>query len=476
MRYKLGFLAFAIAVLLAAVAATFMAGSGEAASGKIDDRLLGQLSQSSHVNVFVKLAADADLAPAEAIANQASRAEFVHDALTAKAASSQRALTSYLDGISARHKSFWINNSVYVYGADRDLVETLAARSDVAYVRGDYEVPLVQPVSRELSISASPQAIEWGLTLVKAPDVWAQGNRGAGVVVANIDTGVRWTHDAIDNQYRGNSGNHNYNWWDPDETLPAPTDNNGHGTHTMGTIVGDDGGSNQIGVAPQATWIAAQGCDSNSCSDFDLTSSAQWIACPTRVDGTAPDCSKVPDVVNNSWAGGGGDNWYQSYVNSWRAAGIMPVFAIGNTGPSCGSADSPGDYKNVLAAGAIDINSVLASFSSKGPSFFKPIKPEVVAPGVSVRSSTQSSDTSYASFSGTSMAAPHLTGAIALMLADTPGTSLKKLSATIRKTATKGLPNPPDPDTCGGIHYTQYPNPIYGFGRINILKAVNKLP
>jgi subtilisin family serine protease len=258
-------------------------------------------------------------------------------------------------------------------------------------------------------------------------------------------------------------------------TLPQPTDPHGHGTHTMGTMVGEDG-ANQIGVAPEAQWIAAQGCDSSSCSDSDLISSAEWIACPTRVNGTQPDCSKAPHVVNNSWGGGSGDPWYQDYVDAWRDAGIIPVFAIGNSGPSCGSANSPGDYKNVLAAGAINIDSVLATFSSKGPSDFKQIKPDVVAPGVNVRSSVNSSDTAYANFSGTSMASPHLAGAVALILSDSPGTSFKAISKALRTTTKKGLPNPPDPDVCDGIPYTEYPNPIYGYGRINVFKAIKALP
>lgn len=476
MRYKVGFLALIIALAVGAGSAAFLTAPGSAASGKIDERLLSQLGNGGQANVFVKMAADADLAAAENIADRVTRVNYVHDALTAKAASSQQAVISFLDGEGVRSKSFWINNSVYVYGADRDLVEALAARGDVAYVRGDEEVPLIEPVSVEQAVGAGPQAPEWGITLINADDVWAQGNRGEGVVVANIDTGVRWTHDALDNQYRGNNGNHDYDWWDPDHALPAPADGNGHGTHTMGTMIGDDGGSNQIGVAPRANWIAAQGCDTSSCSSFDLTSSAQFIACPTKVDGSAPDCSRAPDVVNNSWGGGQGDPWYQSFVNAWRAAGILPVFAAGNEGPGCSTLRSPGDYKNVMTAGAVASTSVLAGFSSKGPSVFKQIKPDVVAPGQSVRSSVNSSDTAYAIFSGTSMAAPHLAGAAALMLADTPGTSLGKLSKTLRKTSTRGLPNPPDPDTCGGIHYSVYPNPIYGHGLINALKAVNKLP
>jgi subtilisin family serine protease len=181
-------------------------------------------------------------------------------------------------------------------------------------------------------------------------------------------------------------------------------------------------------------------------------------------------------VVNNSWGGGGGDSWYKSFTDAWSAAGIMPVFSAGNSGPSCNSMGSPGDYDRVIGVGALDINSVLASFSSKGPGIFRRLKPDFVAPGANVRSSWSTSDTTYANLSGTSMAAPHVSGAIALMRADTPSATLKDLYFALRDTTVKGLPNPPDPDSCGGRSYTIYPNAIYGYGRIDVLGAVNALP
>jgi subtilisin family serine protease len=474
MPNRLGSRTFAVVLGVAAFLATFAAAPAAECSGKIDELVLTQLKDNERTNVFAKMAADADLSGAQRIADRVARLNHVHDTLTAQAASSQQDITAFLDAQGVRYQSFWINNSVYVYGADRALVDALAARSDVAHVRGDHEVPLVRPVS--VQEADAPQAIEWGITMINADDVWATGNRGAGIVVANIDTGVRWTHDAIDNQYRGVAGDHDYNWWDPDHVFSVPTDTTAHGTHTMGTMVGDDGGSNQIGVAPQAKWIAAQGCDSFSCSDFDLTSSAQFMTCPTRRDGSAPDCSKAPHVINNSWAGGGGNPWYTSFTDAWVAAGIMPVFAIGNAGPGCNTAGSPGDYKKVIGVGAVNISGFLAFFSSKGPGVFRMAKPDVVAPGEGVRSASNSSDTSYVSMSGTSMAAPHAAGTIALMLNDTPSASLQDLFNALKGTTFQGNPNPPDPDNCGGRPYNVYPNAIYGHGRIDALAAVNDLP
>ena len=438
----------------------------------IDQYILNEIATKGKANLFVKMAGDADLNAAYGITNRVDRLNYVHDTLTAYAAASQAEAIRFLQGRGASYESFWINNSIYVRNADLDLARTLAQLDGVAYLRGDREIPLDKPLDLVIS-DVAPTAIEWGVSRINADDVWNTGNTGVGIVVASVDTGVRWTHDAIDDQYRGVAGNHNYNWWDPDKVYAQPTDGNGHGTHTMGTMVGNDGGSNRIGVAPGAKWIAAQGCDTNSCSNFDLTSSAQWIACPTDLSGLNPDCSKAPDVVNNSWGGGGGDSWYQSYVNAWQAAGIAPIFSAGTSGPGCNTLGSPGDYTNVLGVGATNSTNKLSSFSSKGPGAFGGYKPNVVAPGESVRSAWNTSDTAYSTISGTSMAAPHVSGAVALLLADTPSASLSAIANALQQTTVKGLPAPTSPTKCGGIRYSTYPNYIYGYGLVNVCDAVD---
>src|SRR5690606_15813165 len=174
---------------------------------------------------------------------------------------------------------------------------------------------------------------------IRASEAWeAFGTRGEGIVVANIDTGVEFDHPALVNQYRGTQGegmyDHNYNWFDPSNICgfpsEAPCDNEGHGTHTMGTIVGDDGGDNQIGVAPGAQWIAAKGCEDFFCSFEALLSAGEWILAPTDLNGENPRPDLRPHIVNNSWGGGAGDEFYRGIVQAWVAAGIFPVFANGN--------------------------------------------------------------------------------------------------------------------------------------------------
>ena len=179
----------------------------------------------------------------------------------------------------------------------------------------------------------------------------------------------------------------------------------------MGTMVGGDGPgpfAPDIGVAPGAQWIAAKGCEDLGCSEEALLSSGQWILAPTDLAGENPDPSKRPDIVNNSWGGGPGDPFYLDVVQAWRAAGIIPVFSSGNPGPFCGDGGSPGDFVETFSVGATDVDDLIGEFSGHGPSVYGKINPDVAAPGVDIVSSIPGDG--YASFSGTSMAAPHTAG------------------------------------------------------------------
>jgi subtilisin family serine protease len=306
------------------------------------------------------------------------------------------------------------------------LLDTIAAFPEVAKISElrTYKIP--DPIVNATS-TPGIDTVEWGVDRIRAPQVWSQfGTRGEGIVVANIDTGVQFDHPALAAKYRGRDANgaidHNYNWFDPSEVCPtaAPCDNNNHGTHTMGTMVGDDGGANQIGVAPGAKFIAAKGCESSSCSDFALLSSGEWIVAPTDLNGNNPRPDLAPDIVNNSWGGLGYDPFYEEIVQSWLAAGIFPAFSNGNSGPGCNTSGSPGMYNESYSSGAFDINNAIASFSSRGTGENGEIKPNLAAPGVNVRSSIAGG--SYGNFSGTSMASPHTAGTVALIWSASPAT------------------------------------------------------
>ncbi len=199
----------------------------------------------------------------------------------------------------------------------------------------------------------------------------------------------------------------------------APCDTVGHGTHTMGTMVGDGGEGAQIGVAPGAQWIAAKGCEQLGCSELGLTSAAQWVLAPTDVAGANPDPARRPHIVNNSWSGPGDDDWYEDFVDAWVASGIFPVFSNGNTGPECADhRRSRASTPRRTPSATTPPNGKIAADSSRGPGPGEVTKPDISAPGTAVRSSVPGD--AYQVYSGTSMAAPHLAGTVALLWSAAP--------------------------------------------------------
>eukprot|EP00002_Diphylleia_rotans_P006022 TRINITY_DN152_c0_g1_i2.p1 TRINITY_DN152_c0_g1~~TRINITY_DN152_c0_g1_i2.p1 ORF type:complete len:464 (+),score=79.78 TRINITY_DN152_c0_g1_i2:57-1448(+) len=456
---------FVIAVaLFAALATASMRNDPGFNGGVVDELVLRQLSAESTVNIFVKVWGDAELSSVYAL-NTESRAAATFEVLSSHASLRQKSLLEFLAARGLKHESFWIVNAVYVWGVDRALVEELAQREDVEVIRGDREAQLHVPVKVDETAFNGTALVEQYITLIGAPNVWARGFTGQNVVVANIDTGVRGTHTSLSGNYRGGS----FSWFDPRGTYPTPGDNNGHGTHTMGTIAGSS--ASGVGVAYGAKWIAARGCATSSCSTYDLTASAQWVACPN-----SPSCTEKPHVVNNSWGGGQGDTWYLSYINAWRAANILPVFSAGNSGSACSTANSPGDNDGAFSVGASDLSDRVASFSSRGPGRLVAQKPQISAPGVSVNSAYSTSDTAYARLSGTSMAAPHIAGAAALLISSRPGISIDEIERVFVSTTFKRMQQPTSGATsCGGIAYNTYPNYIYGYGRIQVDAALTAL-
>jgi subtilisin family serine protease len=455
------------------VAASLAAGSPPTASPEIpqahvDGAVYAELGTDGTAEFLVYLTETADLSGATTLDSKLARTEHVYQQLTTVAEASQADLRASLDARGIDYTSFWIANALLVEG-DRALVDELAGRTDVTSIEPNGSYPLIEPTKVELAPDAAISAIEWGVTNVNADQVWSDfGVFGEGVVVANIDTGVQFDHPALVAQYRGTTtGSHDYNWFDPAGVCggSTPCDNNGHGTHTMGTMVGDDGGTNQIGVAPQAQWIAAKGCESNSCSADSLLASGQWVVAPTDSNGANPDPAMAPDVVNNSWGGGAGDTWYQATIDAWVGAGIFPMFAAGNLGSACGSASSPGDNASAYAVGAYNINNTIASFSGRGPSGVDgDTKPDASAPGVSIRSAFPTDG--YASLSGTSMASPHASGVVALLWAAVP--TLRGDVAATRDVLDQSATDANDTQ-CGG---TAANNNVFGEGRLNALAAV----
>jgi subtilisin family serine protease len=450
----------------------------KASSQKIEKQVLDEISSKGKTTFWVILRDKADLSPAFNIRKDKDRGDFVYQTLRSVADQSQAGLRAFLATTGVKYFPFWIANTIQVRNAEAALLNQIAARPEVEKIVADrvYPLPPLMPGTQE----RTPNTTEWGLDNIQAPQVWSTfGVRGEGIVVANVDTGFQFDHSALVAKYRGNLGggnfDHNYNWFDPSAVCPdpdVPCDNNSHGTHTMGTMVGDDGdpGTNQIGVAPHAKFMGCKGCETNSCSDFALNTCGQFILAPTDLNGQNPDSNLRPHIVNNSWGGGPGDPFYQSTVDAWVASGIFPQFSIGNSGSSCGTGGSPGDYLNSYAAGAYNINNVIAGFSGRGPSGIDDLelKPNIAGPGVNVRSSVPTN--SYANFNGTSMASPHVAGTIALMWSAAPSL-VRDIAATraiLDATATDV-----NDTSCGG---TAADNNVWGEGRLNALAAVTGSP
>uniref|UniRef100_K3WRQ3 subtilisin n=1 Tax=Globisporangium ultimum (strain ATCC 200006 / CBS 805.95 / DAOM BR144) TaxID=431595 RepID=K3WRQ3_GLOUD len=409
-----------------------------------------------------------------AFSSRTAKIEAIKDKLQAQSkvasAEVEKVLSQESSGLHGGFKNFWISNQITVNSASFELVAKLAGLSSVGTIREQEMIYIEEP---QAANDANNELVgqEWGIQRIGANKVWADGNIGQGVIVANIDTGVRFTHEALKRNFIGKNG-----WYDPELESAEPYDIQGHGSHTMGTIAGSHG----VGVAPGATWLACKGCrwyeteegPKVGCAEEDLFACAQFMLCPTDTKGANPDCSKAPRVINNSWGGAGGRPYFKGAVDAWVKAGIVPVFSQGNSGrDGCRTAGSPGDYPNVIGVGSTTSTDALSDYSSKGPTVgTSRRKPDISAPGQTIRSVWNSTDSIYRTISGTSMAAPHVTGAVALLLAAQPDLAIDEVKVALYTTTDqKGLA--PTNYTCGATSDQAWPNNQFGHGRLNVFNA-----
>jgi subtilisin family serine protease/PKD repeat protein len=445
----------------------------------VDPHIYVALEEKGRADILVILADQADLSGARQLTAKAEKGQYIYDRLISTAQRTQEPLREFLISQGIAFRSYWIQNMFRV-SADLQLLEKLARFPGVDRIEMYYEPyldvmrndlgpeypPLLGPSLPTLQID-QPDVVEWNIQRVGAPNAWGLGITGSGAVVGGLDSGVQYDHPALVNQYRGNLGggtfDHNYNWWDGSSGSPTPMDYDGHGTHTMGTIVGDDGGTNQIGVAPGAKWIACAGVGSPTVDPFGCF---EFFLAPTDLNGQNPRFDLAPHVISNSWSSAGTN--YHPAILALYEAGIFYSKSAGNTGPACSTITNPGQWPEVTATAAFAQGDTIASFSSRGPVYlgYDPsVKPDIAAPGVNVRSSYPTN--AYSSLQGTSMACPHVTGAVALLIDANPELAGKIdiLQMLLKQSAEPKISAQCEP-------FVDIPNDVWGWGILDVFSAV----
>lgn len=426
--------------------------------------------------LFVILKDQADLSSVRQIADIDERRTAAYQTLTAHANQSQAGLRKAFDAVGVEYTPYYLVNALEVRGGT--LVRLfLFTRPEV-----DRVIPSPRlrpaPVVEALAMSGAespPSETQWNVTMIGADKVWNEFDAtGEGIVVGQSDSGVDGTHPELAERYRGNASGDEYNWFDPWNHKPSPYDDGGHGTHTLGTILGQNG----IGIAPGATWIGCVNLNRNLANPALYLDCMQFMLAPFPQGGdpfTDGDPTRAADVLNNSWGcpelEGCDPNALLYGADHLRDAGIFVVVSAGNDGPSCNTVNAPLSlYDSVFSVGAIDKFGDMAPFSSRGPVTADGsgrIKPDIVAPGVDILSSTPGGG--YGSASGTSMAGPHLVGVVALLWSADPSLigDIDRTEQLIIETA-----RPYTGDTSFGCFEGGMPNAAFGYGLVNVYAAV----
>jgi subtilisin family serine protease len=472
------------------------------ATALTEPTLLRRLETGAKHDFFVEFDERADLKAAFGM-NWRDRGRYVFKTLRDTATRSQGRLVAELATRNVQFKPYWIANGVLVRDGDLATLERAAASAGVKRIA---MLPAVRKIEPERRDAATKRAggIAPNIARIGADRVWAQGTSGSGVTVGIIDTGVSSVHPALRRQYRGyraGAADNDYNWLDPEIHASTPRATDEHGSHVAGTVLGDDANADpaqreRIGVAPGAQWVGCLALGTETGSPQFMLDCLEFMLAPTRTDGTQPDPDRRPDIVNNSWmsfgtCNGQGESAFANAVDAWVAAGVLPVFAAGNTSncelpspPGLSTVAAPASLAASFAVGSTGTNNgVYASHSLWGPTVavspglpalpdprgYPQLKPQVVAPGVAIRSSMASGG--YATMTGTSMSAPHVAGAFALMIE--AGECLRgdyaRLGTILMQTA-KGVPYDSGGSPAPGPG--NVPNYATGWGEIDAYAAV----
>jgi subtilisin family serine protease len=454
--------------------------------------------RAAQPSFLVVLREQADLSGAAAIRDRVARRRFVFDALADVADRTQPALLEDLRASGALVRRHYLLNMLEVEAGEAEAAE-IARRPEVARVASNRPVPMrrvpeiLDPGAGPADGSAPLAAAAAGanLEVIRAPELWAQGFTGQGIVVGDADTGFAWQHPALKPHYRGFDGftvSHAYNWHDAVHDAAAgnvcgsdsasPCDDDGHGTSTSAIMVGDDGAGNQVGVAPGARLIGCRNMDHGSGTPARYTECFEFLFAPTDEAGRNPRPEFGADVINNSWGcpaieGCTDPEILESVVETLRAAGVLVVVSAGNGGDACATIlEAPAIYDASFSIGATDDLDAIATFSSRGPITVdgsNRLKPDIVAPGVVIHTAVPPDQYTFA-FSGTSASAPHVSGAAALLwsaipslLGDVDGTEdMLRRSAVPLRSSQDCAPYPGD----------AVPNAVFGYGRLDVSAAV----
>ncbi len=483
---------------------------------RVERSLWAEISRQQRADTLILLDPAPDLSPAYRLPTKTARGRWVYDTLRTHALRTQAPLLAELDRRGIPHRRFWITNAVQAR-LDAGALRAVLALPGIQQIRSDAPFRAARPLPPSDSATSpatadQPETTPWGVQRVQAPWAWQQGYTGAGIVIAGQDTGYDWTHTALTQHYRGwdattQTANHNYNWHDSIHAdippagnnpcgfdSPTPCDDGAHGTHTMGTMVGNDldaanpawpaGAAHAVGVAPGARWIGCRNMENGWGRPSTYIECFEWLTAPYPLGGNAltdGDPTRAPDIINNSWGCPPEEECtadrlaiMEPTVDAVDAAGIVVVVSAGNDGPSCGTVENPiAIYPRSFSIGATTNTGALASFSSRGPVTYNGrtySKPNVSAPGVGVQSTTPGN--SYGNLSGTSMAAPHTAGVIALLLDAEPRL---RGDTDMIKAILQGSANPITSFTCGGADVDGSPNNLFGWGIVDARRAIESL-
>ncbi|MCB0878897.1 MAG: S8 family serine peptidase [Thermoleophilia bacterium] len=395
-----------------------------------------------------------NFAPALAAGTRADRKSLAYNAMVDAELAAKTTLLPKLDALKGegllKDYDFATGTGAVILNVDDTRAaaayQALQGLGELGRIVRNREVKLDTIVQGDVPApTAGEKTVEWNVDKVNAQGAWAKGVTGEGVVVGIVDTGANVQHEALKAHFRGTQADgtfdYNYNFYDPINGKTEAYDDHSHGSHVAGTSVGGTA-DHLTGMAPGAKFISTKVFTAGgSGSTATILKGLSWMLAPTKSDGTAPDPTKAPDLVSNSWGNSNGASL--SYLDAWKAfeaAGIIPVVAAGNSGPRANTVGAPGSYPQSITVGATDKDDKVARFSSRGPSRIKDAdgnfinKPDVSAPGVDVISAGKSGD-QYVKMSGTSMATPAVSGMVALLLSKYPNLTGEQVREVLTKSA-----------------------------------------